>query len=281
MKSFKKLKILAVCLISALCIPLFSGCTLISTLLLRKPDTTPTLSDYVSETEISADSLMAAREEIRSFNIAIDTQYQQNFGWVSRTLGNGLGSGVVFEEDENYYYALTNDHVITDILDGKRYTVSYTFTDIYGNVYTGSRTDGTLVLNDEDDDIAIVRLKKSYRQPQLGKANYTARLQTNLTPDEFVLAVGNPSGVNNIVTYGKTVKWEKIGNVDYSVINHTALINPGNSGGALCDIDGNLLGLNTWGSEDKDDDNFAIPLSKINEYINLFHEKYSLAQNAA
>ncbi|MGN1061223.1 MAG: trypsin-like peptidase domain-containing protein, partial [Candidatus Coproplasma sp.] len=110
--------------------------------------------------------------------------------------------------------------------------------------------------------------------------DYTARKDTNIVLGEFVLAVGNPSGVNNIVTYGETIGWAKIGNVSYNVLHHNALINPGNSGGALCDIDGNLLGLNTWGNQNTDDDNYCVPLSKINEFIDAFHESQNMS-NAA
>lgn len=265
MKKFKKLAaVLIVTAATALSVA-FGGCSLFERFFYSHPP----LSDYVSATEINADSLMAVRTKIRAFNISVDTKYYRNMGWVSRTEGTSMGSGVIFEEDGKNYYALTNHHVITNVLEGKTYSVSYTVTDINGVEYTGK-----VVMSDSSKDIAIVSFSKK-STTNLGKANYTARLETNLTPGEFVLAVGNPSGVNNIVTYGQTVNWARIGNVNYSVIQHNALINPGNSGGALCDIDGNLLGLNTWGTENKDDENYSIPLSVINDYIDKFHASLS------
>ncbi|MDE7301296.1 MAG: S1C family serine protease, partial [Clostridia bacterium] len=211
MKKFKKLTAALIILAAtALCVA-FGGCDLFGRFFYQHPP----LSDYVSTTEISADSLMAVRTKIRAFNISVDTKYYRNMGWVSRTEGTSMGSGVVFEEDSQNYYALTNHHVITNILDGITYSVSYTITDINGVEYTGK-----LVMSDSAKDIAIVSFRKK-STTSLGKANYTARLETNLTPGEFVLAVGNPSGVNNIVTYGQTVNWARIGNVKYSVIQHT------------------------------------------------------------
>lgn len=261
MKKFKKLTaVLIVLAATAICVA-FGGCDLFGRFFYKHPP----LSDYVPATEVNAESLMAARTKIRAFNISVDTKYYKNLGWVSRTEGTSMGSGVVFEEDSQNYYALTNHHVITNVLEGKTYSVSYTVTDIYGTEYTGK-----VVMSDSAKDIAIVSFRKKSTN-RLGKANYSARLETNLTPGEFVLAVGNPSGVNNIVTYGQIVNWARISNVRYSVINHTALINPGNSGGALCDIEGNLLGLNTWGTENKDDENYSMPLSVINDYIEQFH----------
>lgn len=268
MKIFKKILFTAIALTAIFSL---SGCSLIDALKDNATNDAPT-TDYVSSTEINADNLMAVRTKIRQFNVSVDTQYYRQSGWFSRLEGTGLGSGVVFEEDDNYYYALTNYHVISDTLDGVRYTTSYTVKDIYGTEYTGAN----VVMQDStDNDIAIIRfLKKSNSTYTLPKVNYTARLNTNVAVDEFVLAVGNPSGVNNIVTYGKIVGWAKISNVSFNVINHTALINPGNSGGALCDIEGNLLGLNTWGTDGADDDNFSISLTQINQFIQQFQTDY-------
>ncbi|MGN0804096.1 MAG: trypsin-like peptidase domain-containing protein [Candidatus Coproplasma sp.] len=270
----KKLKALIFAVTATICVSGFCGCNLLNT----ASNSRYPLSDYTSPTEVNAESLMNVRETIRSFNISIDTEYYISNGWFSRTAGEGLGSGVVFEEDENYYYALTNNHVITNVMDGRTYSVSYTVTDIYGTEYTNSSVN--LIMSDEAQDIAILSFKKKTSVTySLGVADYSARKDSNVALGEFVLAVGNPSGVNNIVTYGQVKGWAEIGNVSYSVINHNALINPGNSGGALCDIDGNLLGLNTWGTEGKDDENFSIPLSIINDYIDSFHSLY--LQNVA
>lgn len=270
----KKIRALIFTIIASVCAVSVCGCYLFS----EQNNGTP-VSDYKSETEISADSLMNVRSAIREFNISIDTQYYNtSMGWFPRLQGTSLGSGVVFEEDETYYYALTNNHVITDVMNGKKYTVAYTVTDIYGTEYKNV----SVVDSDGDDnDVAIIKFaKKANATYVLPKVNYTARKDTNMVPGEFVLAVGNPSGVNNIVTYGEMIGWAQIGNVSYNVLNHNALINPGNSGGALCDIDGNLLGLNTWGSENTDDDNYCISLKQLNEFIDAFHASQSL-NNAA
>ena len=215
------------------------------------------------------EKLMSARESVRQSNIAIDTLYQKKGFFISRTQGVGLGSGVIFKEDQTNYYALTNHHVITNVLDGVEYTTKYTITDINGYEY-----DGTVLISDPDMDIAIVGFQKR-ADSVLHLIDYRSRIENNVVQEEFVLAVGNPSGVKNIVTFGRILGYSRIGNVDYTVIHHNALINPGNSGGALCDLDGNLLGLNTWGSENKDDNNFAIPLSQINDFIDKFESSFN------
>jgi len=251
----KLLCILAVVLV----IPACTACTMLGSLF--TPATVPSATQ---------EAMMQARAIVRESNIAIDTKYMRGTGWFSRTEGESLGSGVVYGEDETHYYALTNHHVITNVVNGITYSTSYTITDLKGFTYAGE-----VVFQDASKDIAIIRFPKKTGSV-LRLIDYTERLEDNVVENEFVLAVGNPSGVKNIVTYGEITGYATIGNVDYEVIFHDALINPGNSGGALCDLDGNLLGLNTWGTEDKDDENFAIPLSVINDFIAAYEAASAL-----
>jgi len=85
------------------------------------------------------------------------------------------------------------------------------------------------------------------------------RLYYQFIPGELVLAVGNPSSLNNNVTFGEFKSMEMLKDVNFKVIYHDANIANGSSGGALVDVDGNLLGVNTWGLEDSDEFSFAIP----------------------
>jgi serine protease Do len=65
---------------------------------------------------------------------------------------------------------------------------------------------------------------------------------------QFVLAVGNPFGLNQTVTMGivSAIGRGNLSIVDYEdFIQTDAPINPGNSGGALVDIRGALIGINT------------------------------------
>jgi serine protease Do len=65
---------------------------------------------------------------------------------------------------------------------------------------------------------------------------------------EFVLAVGNPYGLNQTITMGivSAVGRANVGIADYEdFIQTDAAINPGNSGGALVNARGELIGINT------------------------------------
>lgn len=65
---------------------------------------------------------------------------------------------------------------------------------------------------------------------------------------EFVLAVGNPFGLNQTVTMGivSAIGRASMGIAEYEdFIQTDAAINPGNSGGALVNVRGELIGINT------------------------------------
>ncbi|HRY78506.1 MAG TPA: trypsin-like serine protease, partial [Candidatus Izemoplasmatales bacterium] len=56
------------------------------------------------------------------------------------------------------------------------------------------------------------------------------------------------------------------------VIQHSATIDNGSSGGALVDVDGILVGINTWGSETDPLKSFAIPIYLV--YVFLYNNGF-------
>ena len=173
---------------------------------------------------------------------------------IYETTNLGSGSIIYINQTTRIVYVLTNYHVVTKYnsvtgLDFQYF--SYTVETINGNTYSAS-----LVNYSEEDDMAI-----------LSFANLQTRSDGKVYKDEFLLAVGNPSWVRNIVTYGKFLGASRISNVNYQVIHHNVLINPGNSGGALTDLNGNIVGINTWGTDGDDEDNYSIPLKKVILFI--------------
>lgn len=203
-------------------------------------------------------TMMASREWIRACNIYVENiLYEESIFGRPQEAGYSLGSGVVFEANDNFCYALTNWHVV----EAEGYvSQAITVTDIEGNVAPAS-----VELMDKARDIAILRYER--KSPDTVCIDYHARERRDLKDGELVFAVGNPGEIRNNVTFGLYQGMAYIKNVDYAVIHHSALIYEGNSGGALCDIDGNLVGLNTWGSEYSEEDSYAIPLSVILDFI--------------
>jgi serine protease Do len=141
--------------------------------------------------------------------------------------GGGQGSGVIVSPDG---YILTNNHVI----DGAR-TVTVTLPD-------KREFSGKIVGADPKTDLAVVKIDgQNLPTVSWGDA-------TKLQVGEYVLAVGNPFGLNSTVTLGivSALGRGHMGITQYEdFIQTDAAINPGNSGGALVNTNGELVGINT------------------------------------
>ncbi len=141
--------------------------------------------------------------------------------------GGGQGSGVIVSPDG---YVLTNNHVIA----GAK-TVTVTLPD-------KREFKGRIVGTDPKSDVAVVKIDGS-QLPTIPWGD-SSRLQVG----EYVLAVGNPFGLNSTVTLGivSALGRGHMGITQYEdFIQTDAAINPGNSGGALVNTRGELIGINT------------------------------------
>jgi len=139
----------------------------------------------------------------------------------------GQGSGVIISSDG---YILTNNHVIA-----KAREVHVTLPD-------KREFKGKIVGTDPKTDLAVVKVDAQDLPAVLwGDAS-------QLQVGEYVLAVGNPFGLNSTVTLGivSAVGRGHMGITQYEdFIQTDAAINPGNSGGALVNTKGELVGINT------------------------------------
>ncbi|MBI9008583.1 MAG: trypsin-like peptidase domain-containing protein [Tenericutes bacterium] len=196
--------------------------------------------DYVRHANIEL--IVTLYEELKIVPWSTETE--------RREVGISTGSGFIFMEDTEYYYAITNYHVI----DPEEYLVDYELK-AYGDP---EFSECEVVVSDADIDLAVIRFLKAERT-EITIIDIYQRLYYKFTPGELVMACGNPLEVNDIVTFGEYFSIESIQNVDYDVIYHNAQIDEGSSGGALVDVDGNLLGVNTWGLQSDDIYSFAIP----------------------
>ncbi len=138
-----------------------------------------------------------------------------------------LGSGVIVRSDG---YILTNNHVVEKASEIK--------------VLLSDKREfkGKIIGTDPKTDLAIVKIDaKNLPTIPWGDSD---KLQVG----EYVLAVGNPFGLNQTVTMGivSAVGRANVGIADYEdFIQTDAAINPGNSGGALVNVHGELVGINT------------------------------------
>jgi serine protease DegQ len=139
-----------------------------------------------------------------------------------------VGSGLIVDPARGY--VLTNGHVVED---GYRITVTLKDKRSFNAVMVGK---------DPRSDLAILRIAPVEVQA-LGFAD-SDRLEVG----DFVLAIGNPFGIGQSVTYGIVSALERNGGVEDGLgdlIQTDASINPGNSGGPLVNLAGEVVGIST------------------------------------
>jgi serine protease Do len=141
----------------------------------------------------------------------------------------GLGSGFIIAPEG---YILTNNHVV----DGADEIKVKTHAD---KEYTAE-----VVGTDPKTDLALLKIK-----PLEGETLNAAIIGNSdtLKVGEWVIAIGNPFGLQATVTAGiVSAKWRKIGASPYEdFIQTDASINPGNSGGPLFNLRGEVVGVNS------------------------------------
>jgi len=138
------------------------------------------------------------------------------------------GSGVIMDSQKGYI--LTNNHVIDH---AEKITVTLT---------DNRHFDAKIVGRDPDADVAVVQIPADHLTA-LTPAN-----SDKLRVGDYVVAIGNPFGLNHTVTAGIVSAVGRSG-LDIEgyedFIQTDASINPGNSGGALVNLQGELVGINT------------------------------------
>ena len=138
------------------------------------------------------------------------------------------GSGVIF--DAHSGYIVTNAHVVENASE-----ITVTLQD-------GRDLKAEIIGSDAPSDVAVLRVKPDgLTQIPLGDS-------TRVEVGDFVVAIGNPFGLQHTVTSGIISGLSRSGiNPDgyEDFIQTDASINPGNSGGALVNLRGELIGINT------------------------------------
>ena len=130
---------------------------------------------------------------------------------------------------------------------------------------------------DATTDLALIKIDAK-NLPAIAIAN-----SDDVKVGEWVLAVGNPLGLNNTVTAGiVSAKARSMGQGVSSMIQTDAAINQGNSGGALVNTRGELIGINAMIYSQTGSNigySFAIPTAIMNKAVDDF-KKYGSYQRA-
>lgn len=149
------------------------------------------------------------------------------------------GTGFVYDTDDEYAYIMTNHHVIDS---AKKITITYN---------NDSETTAELVGSDEYADIAVLKVNKD---TILGVATIGKSSESKV--GDTVFTIGSPVSeeFKGTVTKGILSGKDRLVSVTVNsssadwimnVMQTDAAINPGNSGGPLCNINGEVIGINS------------------------------------
>lgn len=165
------------------------------------------------------------------------------------------GSGFVYDKQG---HIVTNNHVV----DGAE--------SIMVKLWNGHEFEATVVGQDPETDLAVIKIDASDDLPvaALGDSD-------GIKVGQFAIAMGSPRGFEGSLTFGHISALGREGLQDLAaqglrfqnLIQTDASINLGNSGGPLCNIDGEVVGINVaivWGA---DSIGFAIPINMAKNIV--------------
>ena len=154
----------------------------------------------------------------------------------------GQGSGVIVSPDG---YILTNNHVV----DGAD--------EITVRLSDKRELKGKVVGRDPKTDLALVKVESPKPLPAAKLGN-----SDRARAGDWVVAVGNPFGLDHTVTAGIiSAKGRALEGPYDDFIQTDASINPGNSGGPLVNLQGEVIGINAQIVAGGQGIGFAIPVN--------------------
>lgn len=236
-------------------------------------DSKPTMSyEHLSEAAIAATSkvrpavVSIVNEKMFSVgagNHRVDPQLESG---VLREAG--VGSGVIIEKDEDKAYIVTNHHVTADADNVKVILTN------------GEMKDARVVGSDVITDLAVLEIDGSGIEvvAELGDSS-------GLQAAQFVMAMGNPLGMGEAITFGIVSVTSEIVPISLSqndmydweqeVVRVDAAINEGNSGGPLIDFAGKVIGINMMKIADfgVESIGYAIPINNAKPIIRSIIEQ--------
>lgn len=184
----------------------------------------PAVVNISTEIDVAASQSPQDRSADDFFRFFFGEQMPQQ-----RRSQKSLGSGFIVNEDG---YVLSNYHVVKG--------ATKIMVVLYGD---DEEYPAELVGYDEGYDLALLKIKAKRKFPYVELGNSDA-----IEPGEFAIAIGNPYGLNNTVTFGivSAKGRSDVGANRYQrYIQTDVAINPGNSGGPLFNIHGEVIGINT------------------------------------
>ncbi len=188
----------------------------------QSPEVSDEIGTYVYVNEKASPSVVSIVTEAISYNV-----FYGNY------VESGAGSGVIIARSGNYYYIITNNHVV----DGYSNIIVYT-----ADNNTEKGATATVIGTDWTNDIAIIRIE-SEKELTLAEPATSA----SVVAGQNVAAIGNPLGkFSGTITPGiisSASREVEIEGVNMNLLQHSASVSPGNSGGGLFNMQGQLIGI--------------------------------------
>ncbi len=168
----------------------------------------------------------------------------------------GTGSGFVYDDKghivTNFHVVENADKIVVTLADGRA-------------------MDAKVVGKDPSNDLAVLQIRpqgETLRPIPLGDSDV-------LHVGQFVVAIGNPFGLNRTLTFGVISSLGRVikspdGRFIGQAIQTDAAINPGNSGGPLLDLQGRVVGINSQiisPSRANAGIGFAIPINTVKRVV--------------
>ena len=193
----------------------------------------------------------------------MEITYQGFWGQTYTQETESAGTGFLVEQDQEYIYIATNNHVVSDATE-----LTVQFCD-------GSTVVAEIKGTVASKDLAVVKVAikdistdtmKTIRLASLGDS-------TKIEVGEAAIAIGNALGYGQSVTtgvisaLGRSVSVQDsttgVAVVNNNLIQTDAAINPGNSGGALLNVNGEVIGINSvkYADTDVEGIGYAIPIN--------------------
>ncbi|MBK6904964.1 MAG: trypsin-like peptidase domain-containing protein [Saprospirales bacterium] len=124
-----------------------------------------------------------------------------------------------------------------------------------------------VIFADPKHDLAFLEVPDTYEIPEVKLAENGGTQQ-----GDPVIAIGHPFGFKFSATQGIISNtMHKMGDITY--LQHDAALNPGNSGGPLVNMQGDVIGVNTFVVRDGDNIGFSLPAHYLAESIREYKEK--------
>lgn len=201
-------------------------------------------------TDVSSGSITKSAATVGPAVVGISNKAQGNFGLQDVD----SGSGIIFDSKG---YIVTNNHVIDK---ASKITVKLS---------SGKVLVAKVIGTDSRSDLAVIKVEAT--NLPIAKFGDSSKVSVGDT----AIAIGNPLGeefagtvtagiisaVNRQINYGGSI---------YKLIQTDAAINPGNSGGALCNSNGEVIGINSLklgASENAEGMGFAITINEAKTII--------------